>query len=376
VLTGSWKEVGGGLQMSLSGAFSLNGDVLKRPDLMQSSLGRPPRVINMVELGKVLTEDLNPPVKAMFVYHSNPAAVCPDHNRVVRGLLRDDLFTVVHEQFLTDTTDYADIVLPATTFFEHGDLQKAYGHYYLQTSQKSIEPLGECKSNVDTFRALAKRMGFTDSCFDDTDEQMIDDALKSEHPWLKGITRERLDRESHIRLKFDGNGKPFLPFAEGNFSTPSGKAEFYSESLKAKGLDPVVSFTHPIESRHRGPVAKYPLEILTRKADNFLNSTFNNIPTHQELEDGKIGILEITKTDAQNRGLAEGDAVKVFNDRGAIRLKVKIGDSVQQGTVCARLSWAKLSEDGNNVNVLTSDRLTDLGGGATFYSTLVEVARD
>jgi anaerobic selenocysteine-containing dehydrogenase len=376
VLTGSWKEVGGGLQMSLSGAFPLNSDALKRPDLMNTSLGRPARVINMVELGKALTEDLDPPVKALFVYHSNPAAVCPDHNKVIRGLSRKDLFTVVHEQFLTDTTDYADIVLPATTFFEHGDLQKAYGHYYLQTSQKAIEPLGECKSNVDTFRALAKRMGFTEPCFDDTDEQMIDDALNTGHPWMKGITRERLDKEDHIRLKFDGDGKPFLPFAEGKFPTATGKAEFYSAAMAEKGLDPVVSFTPPIESRHREAARKYPLEILTRKADNYLNSTFNNLPSHQELEEGKIGVLEMTAADAKSRGLTNGDAVRVFNDRGTIRLKTKISESVRPGTVCARLSWAKLNPDGFNVNVLTSDRITDLGGGATFYSTLVEVARD
>jgi anaerobic selenocysteine-containing dehydrogenase len=205
---------------------------------------------------------------------------------------------------------------------------------------------------------------------------MIDDVLKTDHPWMKGITRERLDKEDHIRLKFDGDGKPFLPFAEGKFPTPSGKAEFYSDALAAKGLDPVVSFTPPIESRHREAVRKYPLEILTRKADNYLNSTFSNLPTHQDLEDGNIGVLEITAMDAGSRGLANGDGVKVFNDRGTIRLKTKISDSIQPGTVCARLSWAKLNPDGNNVNVLTSDRITDLGGGATFYSTLVDVARD
>lgn len=376
VITGSWKEVGGGLQMSLSGAFPMNADALKRPDLMTKSLGRPARVINMVELGRVLTEVNDPPVKAMFVYHSNPAAVCPDHNKVIRGLSRPDLFTVVHEQFMTDTTDYANIVLPATTFFEHGDLQKAYGHYWLQTSQPAIDPLGECKSNVETFRALAKKMGFTEPCFDDTDEQMIDDVLKTDNPWMKGITRERLDRENHIRLQFNGEQKPFLPFAEGRFPTPSGKAELYSEALKAKGLDPLVSFTPAIESRHVESVSKYPLEILTRKADNYLNSTFNNIPTHQQLEKGKIGILEITPSDADARGLNDGDMVKVFNDRGSIRLRTKVSDSVQPGTVCARLSWAKLHAEGTNVNVLTSDRLTDLGGGATFYSTLVEVTRD
>ena len=157
---GSWKEVGGGLQLSTSGAFDLNDQALKRPDLMQTALGREARTINMVELGRVLNHQDDPAVKALFVYNSNPAAVCPNHNEVIRGLQRTDLFTVVHEQFLTDTTDYADIVLPATTFFEHKDLQKAYGHYYLQVSQQAIAPLGECRSNVEVFRALAQRMGF------------------------------------------------------------------------------------------------------------------------------------------------------------------------------------------------------------------------
>ncbi|HEX6879440.1 MAG TPA: molybdopterin-dependent oxidoreductase, partial [Terriglobales bacterium] len=306
VLTGSWKEVGGGLQLSLSGAFQFNGEALKRSDLMNKSLGRPARTINMVELGSALTEVSDPPVKAMFVYHSNPAAVCPDHNTVIRGLLREDLFTVVHEQFMTDTTDYADIVLPATTFFEHPDLQKAYGHYYLQTSQQAIEPLGECRSNVETFRALAKAMGFTEECFDDSPEQMMDQALDTDHPWIKGITREQLDRESHVRLKFDGDGTPFLPFANGNFPTASGKAEFYSSSLASKGMDPVVSFIPPSESRHAEKARTYPLEMLARKADNYLNSTFSNLPSHESLENGNMGILEITERDAKVRQLSEG----------------------------------------------------------------------
>ncbi len=375
VLTGSWKEVGGGLQLSLSGAYQLNGEALKRSDLMKKSLGRPARTINMVELGSALTGISDPPVKALFVYHSNPAAVCPDHNTVVRGLLREDLFTVVHEQFMTDTTDYADIVLPATTFFEHPDLQKAYGHYYLQTSQQAIEPLGECRSNVETFRALAKAMGFTEECFDDSPEEMIDQALETDHPWMAGITRDRLDRESHVRLKFDGDGKPFLPFADGKFPTASGKAEFYSQSLAAMGMDPVISFIPPSESRHAEKSRTYPLEMLARKADNYLNSTFSNLPSHESLENGNMGVLEITERDAKVRNLLEGDSVRVFNDRGEIRLTARITDTIQPGTVSARLQWAKLSRDKVNVNVLTSARLTDLGGGATFYSTLVEVGK-
>ncbi|HEU5404137.1 MAG TPA: molybdopterin-dependent oxidoreductase, partial [Terriglobales bacterium] len=374
VLTGSWKEVGGGLQMSVSGAFELNTDALKRPDLMETSLGRPARVINMVKLGEALTVTNDPPVKAIFIYNSNPAAVCPDRNKVTQGLSRNDLFTVVHEQFLTDTTDYADIVLPATTFFEHDDLQKAYGHYYLQTSTRAIAALGECRSNVDVFRALAERMGFGEPCFRETPEQMIDTALQTDHPWMKGITRERLDREKHVRLSFDGKDKPFLPFADGKFPTASGKAELYSEALKAKGLDPVVSFIPPSESRHTDRAKRYPLEMLARKADNFLNSTFSNLPSHKPLENGSMGVLEIAPDDARSRGVNNGDTIRVFNDRGSLELVARISDAVQPGTVSARLQWAKLSRDKKNVNVLTSDRLTDLGDGPTFYSTLVEFA--
>ena len=203
-ITGSWKEIGGGLQLSTSGAFaSVGGERLKRKDLMLKSLGREARTVNMVELGKALNTLDDPPIKALFVYGSNPAATCPNHNLVIRGLQRPDLFTVVHEQFMTDTTDYADLVLPATSFFEHKDLQTAYGHYFLQVSDQAIEPLGECRSNVEVFRALAEGMGFDDECFRESVDEMIDSALDSDHPWLRGITRERLQHESHIRMNFE-----------------------------------------------------------------------------------------------------------------------------------------------------------------------------
>ena len=378
-ITGSWKEVGGGLQLSTSGAYGLNREALERPDLMEKSLGRPARVINMVELGRALNTLDDPPVKALFVYNSNPAAVCPNHNEVVRGLQRSDLFTVVHEQFFTDTTDYADIVLPATTFFEHSDLQTAYGHYYLQTSDQAIEPLGECRSNVELFRALAGRMGFDEECFRESAEQMIDIALDSENPWLKGIDRERLRREGQVRLEFENQSSasasqpsaPFLPFAEGNFRTPSGKAELYSAALKAQGLDPVVDFRPPSESRHSSQARKFPLELLARKADNFLNTTFSNLPVTQQMEE--VGLLEISQADARARGIHEGDPVRVFNQRGEIQLRARVDGAVQPGVVSARLHWAKLSEGGRNINVLTSEKLTDLGNSATFYSVLVEV---
>jgi molybdopterin guanine dinucleotide-containing S/N-oxide reductase-like protein len=375
-ITGSWKEIGGGLQLSTSGAFGLRRDALERADLMQKALSRPARTVNMVELGNALNSLQNPPIKALFVYNSNPAAVCPNHNEVIRGLLRSDLFTVVHEQFFTDTTDYADIVLPATTFFEHKDLQPAYGHYYLQISNAALEPLAECRSNVDLFRALAKKMGFHDECFQESVDGMIDTALSSENPWLRGIDRLRLEREGHLRLNFTGeNGAhqkdpSFLPFAEGNFATPSGKAELYSEQLKLQGLDPVVAFIPPHESRHN-PAKAYPLELLARKADNFLNSTFTNLPAVQELEERNL--LEISSEDARARSIAEGDQVRVFNQRGEIHLTARVDSRVQPGVVAAKLNWAKLSTAGKNINVLTSEKLTDMGNSATFYSVLVEV---
>jgi molybdopterin guanine dinucleotide-containing S/N-oxide reductase-like protein len=376
-LLGSWKEPGGGLQLSLSESFGLNKKSLEMPELMHKALGRPARVVNMVQLGSVLNTLNDPPVKALFVYNCNPAAVCPNHNEVVRGLKRPDLFSVVHEQFFTDTTDYADIVLPATTFFEHKDLQAAYGHYYLQVSNQAMEPLGECRSNVEMFRALAERMGFDDECFRETVDSMIDRALESPNPRLKGITRERLEREHRIRLNFaNSNGKaqsaPFLPFAEGNFPTPSGKAEFYSETLKRQGLDPVVAFTPPDESRHGSNAAGFPLELLARKPDNHLNSSFANLPSVREMEPW-IGDLEMHPADAESRGVRNGDCIRAFNRRGEIVLRARVDGAVRPGVVAARLDWARFSAGGGNINALTSEKLTDMGNAATFYSVCVEV---
>jgi anaerobic selenocysteine-containing dehydrogenase len=371
-LTGSWKEVGGGLQLSTSGAFGLNRAALERSDLMQTSLGRPARLLNMVELGKVLNEVNDPPVMALFVYNSNPAAVCPNHNDVIRGLKRPDLFTVVHEQFFTDTVDYADIVLPATTFFEHEDLQIAYGHYFIQKSNQAIAPLGEARSNVEVFRGLAQAMGFEDDCFKDTVDDLIDQALESRNPWLNGINRERLEREKHIRLNFgDNNDGTFLPFARGGFRTASGKAEFYSQALLSQGLDPVIEFSPPQESRSGSGRELYPLELLARKADNYLNSTFCNISTVQVME--QTDLLEMNSVDARVRSIHDGDPVRAFNVRGNITLTARVNDAVQPGVVAARLNWARLRNERININVLTSEKLTDMGNSATFYSVLVEV---
>jgi anaerobic selenocysteine-containing dehydrogenase len=392
-LIGSWKDVGGGLQLSLSGSFGLNKEALEMPELMRKALGRPARIVNMVQLGSVLNSTtMVPPIRALFVYNSNPAAVCPNHNEVIRGLKRPDLFTVVHEQFFTDTTDYADIVLPATTFFEHKDLQTAYGHYYLQVSNQAMEPVGECRSNVEMFRALAERMGFEDECFRETADSMIDRALNSPNPRLKGITRDRLEREHRIRLNLESTTNhvgtaapgrpaersstastaPFLPFAQGNFPTPSGKAEFYSEALKRQGLDPVVAFTPPDESRHGSKTAGFPLELLARKPDNHLNSSFANLPSVREMEPW-IGDLEMHPTDAAARGVHHGDRIRAFNSRGEIVLRARVDGSVPPGVVAARLDWARFSSGGRNINVLTSEKLTDMGNAATFYSVCVEV---
>ena len=379
-ITGSWKDLGGGLQMSLSGSYGFNSEGLERKDLMRRSLGREARTINMVELGTALNSVNDPPVKALFVYNSNPAAVCPDHNAVIKGLKRTDLFTVVHEQFFTDTTDYADIVLPATTFFEHKELQKSYGHYYVQMSNQAIEPLGECRSNVEVFRGLAQRMGFEDSCFGDSVDDMIETALKSENPWLSGIDRRRLESEGHVRLGFEtqvsdasSQFPAFLPFEKGNFPTSSGKAELYNAALEAQGLDPVVQFVPPDESRHSSKAKSHPLELLARKADNFLNSTFANLPSIQEMEE--VGLLEMNAVDATPRGIHDGDTVRAFNPRGEILLKARVDGTVQPGVVAARLHWAKLEAGKRNINVLTSEKLTDMGNSATFYSVLVEVER-
>ena len=375
-ITGSWQHMGGGLWLSLSGAFPFDRQSLEMPELMlKSPLGRPSRTINMVELGQALNTVNDPPVRAIFVYNSNPAVVAPNHNDVVRGFLRPDLFTVVHEQFFTDTVNYADIVLPATTFFEHKDLLSAYGHCYVQVSNQAITPLGECKSNSELFRELAGKMGFSEECFNDTDDEMMDLVLSAKNGaadpdgWLKGIGRARLEREGHVRLNLGGG--PFLPYAKAGFTTPSGRAELYSESLAAKGLDPIASFVPPSESRHVEKARRFPLELLSRKADNFLNSSFCNIQAVQKMEHPEL--LEINAADAAPRNIREGDWVRVFNVRGEVRLRAHVNGSVQPGVVAARLNWARLSPDGKSINALTSEVLTDIGAGPTFYSCLVEV---
>ncbi len=376
LLTGAWKHHGGGLMLSTSAAFGFNSAKLQMPELMQASpLHRAARTVNMSRLGHALTELQDPPVRAMFVYNSNPAAVAPNQGAVLRGMRRADLFTVVHDCFFTDTADYADIVLPAPTFLEQDDVQGAYGHYHVQLSPRATEPPGEVRSNVWLFSQLAQRMGFPEPCFRDTEQDLLKQALDTAHPWHNGVTYERLQAESRIPLALPRNQRgEFLPFSDTSwFRTPSGRGEFLSDTLAAKGMDPLPGYV-PTPERND---ATQPLRLLARKADHWMNSTFANTPRHRQMENERIGLglLEMHLEDAAARSIAEGDTVQVTNERGTLQLQAALTGRVQPGTVAATLGWNKLSEDGNGINVLTSERLADLGGGATFYAVNVEVRR-
>jgi anaerobic selenocysteine-containing dehydrogenase len=362
---GAWRHPAGGILLSTSGTFPINYAALQRADLIPSGT----RTINMNELGKALTEVDDPPVKALFVYGSNPAAVAPDLERIHQGLMRDDLFVVVHEQFPTDTVEYADIVLPATTQLEQADIHKAYGQLYIAWNTPAIAPLGEAVPNTELFRRLAARMGFDDPCFRDTDEQMARQAIETDHPWFAGITLEALKEHGWLRLNVP---QEWAPFATGNFPTPSGKCELYSERMAEHGFDPVPAFTPPAESLLAAPelATKYPLALLTPPAHHFLNSSFVNVLRRYENEP----VLEINPLDAAARQINQGDHVRVFNDRGGFQLPAQLTDRVKPGLVVApSIWWRKLTPDGKGVNHTTSQALTDMGGGATFYDNLVQV---
>ena len=364
VITGSWRELGGGLQLTTSGAFEFNRTALERPDLQWSGpLGRQARLINMAELGSALTTLDQPPVQALVVYNSNPAAIAPHQSKVHAGLRRSDLFTVVLEHFQTDTADFADILLPTTTFLEHTDLYLAYGHYYLQLARPTLPAPGEAWSNVEVFRALARRMNFTDGCFNDTEDDMMRCLLNSSSPYLRGITLEQLERESSVRLNTAAASQPFLPFASGGFKTSSGKFEIDA---------PALNYVPPVESRLGSAEIsrRFPLELISHKNDDSMNSTFG----HRADVDHDGAKLSIHPHDAALRGIAEGMPVRAFNDRGSCSFIATLSDAVQPGVLRARtMRWNRSSVGQRGVNQLTSERLTDIGGGPTFYSCLVEV---
>ncbi len=373
-VTGDWRYPGGGAMLSTSKLFPFDDAFLTRPDLIPPGT----RTVNMTRLADALVGDLpGPPVRALYVYNSNPAAVCPDQSRVLAGLRRDDLFTVVHDQFLTDTASYADIVLPATTQFEHFDIHNSYGHLYVQVNHPAISPLVEAKPNTEVFRLLAKAMGFEDELFAMSDEELA--RLSFERgsgayfagASFEGITFDSLMSDGPRRLNLP---EDWAPFAAGGFPTPSGKCELFSPREATAGRDPLPHYIPAHEDPQTKPelAAKFPLQMITPPSPSFLNSTFVNVDVLRR----KAGEprIEMHPHDAAARAIVGGDAVLVFNDRGSFRAKAVVGDSVKPGVVVAfGIWWNRYTDGGANCNAITSTALTDQGGGATFFDNLVEV---
>jgi len=363
-VTGAWDEIGGGCCLSTSGTFGkLDFPALHRTDLSPAGT----RTINMSRLGEALTAIDDPPVKALVVYNSNPGAVAPDRENVLAGLRREDLFTVVLEHFQTDTADYADVLLPATTQLEHEDLHRAYGHLYVMYNARAIAPLGESLPNSEIFRRLAAAMGLDHPSLRDSDEAMMRQALAG-----MPFTFDELRERSYIRLDV---GKPHLPFKRGTrLSTPSGRIQIRSEAAAAHGVDLIPEYVPPYESEERNPelVRRFPLALISPPAHEFLNSSFVNVASLRRAA-GKP-TLEIHADDAAARGIAAGSRVSIFNDRGAFSAEAVITDRVRPGVVSApSVWWPKLTGDGTNANHTTSQAVTDIGGGATFYDNMVDV---
>lgn len=369
-VTGHWRRAGGGVQLSTSANFQFNSAALERPDL-----GANARTINMIRLGEaLLAPDAGvggPPVKALVVYNSNPADVAPDRNAVLRGLAREDLFTVVLEHFQTNTADWADYVLPATTQLEHWDVHLAYGHHYATLNRPAIAPLGEALPNTEIFRRLGRAMGLDVALFAEDDEALVRLALDTTSERMQGVTFDRLLANGWTRLNVP---TPYLPFAEGGFRTPSGKCEFYSARLEALGLDPLPTYTPPYELPETAPAlaARYPLSLISSPRHYFLNTTFVNIASLRKNAEPEC---VMHPRDAERRGLSSGTRVIVHNDRGHFAAALEVSDTVREGVVWApSIWWGKLSPDGQNANATTSQRETDLGHGPVFYDNLVEVS--
>jgi anaerobic selenocysteine-containing dehydrogenase len=359
-LVGAFRDAAGGIMLSTSGNFTVDEQALSRPDLLA---GRTPRTINMSTIGRALLDGAAP-IRALVVYNSNPVAVAPDSSRVVAGFSREDLFTVVLEHFQTDTADYADIVLPATTQLEHLDVIKPYGHYYMVANNPAIRPLGEAKPNTEIFRLLAKAMDFADPCFNDSDETIAQSAVRKD--WDFGAVRAQ-------GWKRIGAAKGVARFAEGGFDTPSGKVEFYSMAAQSQGLDPLPDYIAPLEDTRSELARRFPLAMISPPARNFLNSSFVNV-TSLRASEGEPW-LDIHPDDAAERGVVEGSYVRVFNDRGSLELRARVSDRARRGVVVAlSVWWKKLTRDGKNANELTnSDCLTDVGRAPIFYDCLVQV---
>jgi anaerobic selenocysteine-containing dehydrogenase len=370
-LVGAWRHPAGGIQLSSSGSFPANRSALQRPDLLKS----PVRTLNMTTIGDDLlrasSPEFGPKIEAMIVYNANPVAIAPDSARVKQGFEREDLFTVVLEHFQTDSADYADIVLPATTQLEHVDAHLAYGHLYMMANNAAIAPLGEAKSNTEIFRLLAARMGFDDPCFSQGDDELAAQAFDG-----RDVRAVHFDWDSLKRKGWQKLNLPDAPFAAGGFPTPSGKCEFYSARMLADGLDPLPAYIAPYESVASNPAlaAKYPLAMISPPARNFLNSTFVNVKSLRSAEGEPH--LDIHPGDSAARGIADGEMVRIFNDRGSFMARARVTDKARAGLVVGlSVWWKKLSSDGKNANEVTSQRLTDMGRAPTFYDTLVQVEK-
>lgn len=364
-LTGAWRDRGGGLVLHPLELFAKALNPLNPPDPTRP----PPRAFNMVQLGRALTdESLDPPVRALFVYSSNPAVTTPQQELVLQGLGREDLFTVVHEQFLTDTARYADYVLPATSQLEHWDLMVSWGHTYLALNRPAIAPVGECVSHTELFRRLATRMGLDDPALQAQDEDLIRHALSSRHEYLDGISLERLMDQGWAALALP---EPWMPLADGHFPTRSGRCELYSEPLAEWGIDPLPGY-RPAEGLDEAR-AEFPLMLLTPKsALHFLNSSYANLERNRRAE--KEPHLDLHPVDAESRGIRDGDTVEVTSPHGRLRLAARVSSRTRAGVVAVPSGWwASLSATGRSVNTLTGDTLTAWSGGAAFHDTVVEV---
>ena len=371
-LVGAWRHKAGGVQLSTSGSFPANRPFLQRPDLLA---GRMARTINMTTIGddllKEASPEFGPKIEAVIVYNANPLAIAPDSAKVQQGFEREDLFTVVLEHFQTDSADYADILLPATTQLEHVDAHLAYGHLYMMANNAAIAPIGEAKPNTEFFRLLAARMGFDDPCFQESDDELAAQAFDKRHERAVHFDWDALKRKGWQKLDM-----PEAPFAEGGFPTPSGKCEFYSSSMARDGLDPVPAYIPPYESAASNPelARKYPLAMISPPARNFLNSTFVNVQSLRATEGEPH--LDIHPNDAARRGILHGDMARIFNDRGSFVARARVTDKAREGLVVGlSIWWKKLASDGKNANEVTSQRLTDMGRAPTFYDTLVQVEK-
>jgi anaerobic selenocysteine-containing dehydrogenase len=367
-VTGDWRHPGGGVCYDTRGFYGIDWASLWRDDLMT----RPTRALSMTRLGEGLLEASDPPVKALFLYASNPVASVPDQTKIRRGLARHDLFTVVVEHFLTDTTRYADIVLPATMQTEHKDLLIAYGHLYIAWNEPAVPPPGECLPTSEIFRRLARRLGIDAAAVHDSDDEIARQALGSGHPALDGITLETLKARGWMRLNYPD---PFVPFAAG-FPTASGRLEFVSDRMAQAGLDPVAGYTPPYESAQRDTALarEYPLALVTPANHFFLNSMFANVPRQQQR--AGVPALTIHPHDAAPLGIASGDDVRIGNARGSFVAVAEVSDRVRPGVVASpKGRWPGHRPDGANVNATVAERDSDMGGGAVFHDNRVRVEK-